>query len=135
MTPEVMAALYARAFPDGRAWSVDEIVGLCQAPGFAATADTGFALGRVVADEAELVTIAVDPGARRQGTGRALLAAFEADAKARGAARAFLEVAADNTAALALYRDAGWIETGRRKAYYARKTGPVDAVTMAKRLR
>ncbi len=135
MTPEVMAALYARAFPDGRAWSVDEIVGLCQAPGFAATADTGFALGRVVADEAELVTIAVDPGARRPGSGHALLAAFEADAKARGAGRAFLEVGADNAPARALYRAAGWTETGRRKGYYTRDTGSVDAVTMAKTLR
>jgi ribosomal-protein-alanine N-acetyltransferase len=129
-----MAALYARAFPNGRAWSAAEIAEFCDAPGFAVSTETGFALGRAVAGEAELVTIAVDPDARRQGAGRSLLAAFEAGARARGTARAFLEVADDNAAALALYAAAGWTETGRRSGYYARGAGRVDAVTMAKRL-
>ena len=62
MTPEAMAALYARAFPDGRAWSAEEIAALTAPPGFAVTAPAGFALGRAVAGEAELVTIAVDHG-------------------------------------------------------------------------
>lgn len=135
MTPEAMAALYAAAFPTGRAWTADEMAGLIAAAGgFAVSADRGFALGRAIAGEAELITIAVSPMARRQGTGRALLAAFEAQAQARGAATAFLEVAADNTPALALYRAAGWAETGRRAGYYARATGAVDAITMAKGL-
>lgn len=129
-----MAALYARAFPHARAWSAGEIASLCQPPGFAVARQSGFALGRVIADEAELITIAVEPTARRQGTGRALLAAFEAEARALGAVTTFLEVAADNTAALALYRRAGWDETGRRKGYYATAAGWIDAVTMAKPL-
>ena len=134
MTPDDLAALYARAFPAGRAWTADEIAWLATAPGFLLTAATGFALGRAAADEAELVTIAVDPDARRRGTGRGLLAAFERAAQARGAETAYLEVAADNAAALGLYRAAGWRETGRRRGYYARTGGAVDAVTMAKRL-
>ncbi|HCQ65593.1 MAG TPA: 30S ribosomal protein S18 alanine N-acetyltransferase [Rhodobacteraceae bacterium] len=132
MTPAAMAALYARAFRDGRPWSADEIAQLMAAPGFAVTTQAGFALGRAVAGEAELVTVAVDPGARRQGQGRALLAAFDAQARALGAETAFLEVAADNTAAQGLYRATGWVVTGRRKAYYRRATGAVDAVMMTK---
>lgn len=130
-----MAALYASAFPEGRGWSAAEIEDLIGAPGgFAVTRDTGFAIGRAVADEAELLTIAVAPEVRRGGIGRALLAAFEAEARRRGAATAFLEVAADNTAALALYFAAGWGENGRRRGYYRRAHGTVDAVLMSKRL-
>lgn len=134
MTPEAMAALYARAFPEGRAWTPDEIAGLCAAPGFSVTVEAGFALGRAVAGEAELVTLAVAREVRRQGQGRALLAAFEAEARARDAGVCFLEVAADNTAALGLYRAAGWSKAGRRRGYYARPSGPVDALTMVKSL-
>ncbi len=134
LTPQDMAALYARAFPASRPWSAAEIAALTAPPGFATCAETGFALGRSVAGEAELITIAVDPAARRKGTGRALLDAFHALARARGAATAFLEVAEDNAPARALYRAAGWRETGRRRGYYQRPTGPVDAITMARPL-
>ena len=135
MTPETMAALYARAFPADRGWTADEIAALAHAPGgFALSRPGGFALGRAVAGEAELLTIAVEPGARRQGTGRALLAAFEAMAGSLGAGRGFLEVAADNTAARALYGGAGWAETGRRRGYYARPAGAVDALILTKAL-
>jgi ribosomal-protein-alanine N-acetyltransferase len=133
--PEAMAALYARAFPETRGWSAAEIEGLIGAPGgFAVTRDTGFAIGRAVAGEAELLTIAVAPEVLGRGIGRALLAAFEAEARRRDAATAFLEVAADNPAALALYRAAGWVESGRRRGYYRRARGTVDAVLMSKRL-
>lgn len=135
MTPETMAALHARAFPGARGWSADEIAGLIAAPGgFVVSEATGFALGRAIAGEAELLTVAVAPEARRRGTGRALIARFEIDARARGAETAFLEVAADNLAALELYLSAGWAESGRRQGYYARPNGAVDALTMAKPL-
>jgi [ribosomal protein S18]-alanine N-acetyltransferase len=135
MNPEDLAALYARAFPSGRGWSAGEIAALIAAPGgFAVTAQEGFALGRAVAGEAELITIAVTPDRRRAGAGRALLARFEAEAIQRGAVAAFLEVADDNAAARALYRAAGWRVTGRRKGYYRREGGAVDALTLAKAL-
>ncbi len=132
MSPAAMAALYARAFPQSRPWSADEIARLMAAPGFAVTSAAGFALGRAVAGEAELVTVAVEPAARRQGQGRALLAAFDARARTLGAETAFLEVAEDNTAAQGLYRATGWVETGRRKGYYRRAASAVDAVMMTK---
>lgn len=94
----------------------------------------GFALGRVAADEAELLTIAVDPGHRRQGIGSTCCAAFEAEAKSRGAERAFLEVAATNEPALRLYLASGWISHGCRDAYYRTPTGRADAILMSKSL-
>ena len=94
----------------------------------------GFALGRIILDEAELLTLAVDPSHQRQGLGQALLAGFEAEANARGARTAFLEVAATNTAARALYERAGWVETGRRTAYYAATPARIDAILMTRAL-
>jgi [ribosomal protein S18]-alanine N-acetyltransferase len=135
MTPQDMAALHASAFADSRAWDADEIATLIAGPGgFVVSRPGGFVVGRSIAGEAELITIAVSPAARRKGTGRDLLAAFEAEAAARGAETAFLEVAADNLAALGLYRSAGWQETGRRPGYYTRPGQSADAVTMAKPL-
>lgn len=105
------------------------LICLCRAP-------QGFALSRVIADEAELLTIATDPHHRRQGVGANLLAAVEADIAARGAVRQFLEVAVDNIAAQALYIRAGYRQTGRRAGYYARPgSDPVDALLMEKTLR
>jgi ribosomal-protein-alanine N-acetyltransferase len=135
MTPEHLAALFASAFVESRAWDANEIADLIAGPGgFLVTRPSGFAIGRAVAGEAELVTVVVSPTSQRNGTGRALLAAFEDEARIRGATAAFLEVAADNIAALGLYRGAGWQETGRRAGYYTRTTGNVDALTMSKSL-
>ena len=131
-----MAGIYAAAFPDGRAWSALELAGLVGGPGgFAVYTDAGFAVGRVIAGEAELVPLAVAPEARRRGEGRALLAAFDRAVQDRDGETAFLEVAADNTAAIALYLAAGWAENGRRRGYYPRPDGaPVDAILMTKQL-
>lgn len=95
----------------------------------------GFAMGRVILDEVELLTIAVDPQARRQGAGKRLLEAFQSAAMRRGATLAFLEVAAGNNPAQNLYLSAGWQVSGRRKAYYRLENGEMqDAVLMGKRL-
>lgn len=66
----------------------------------------------------ELDTIAVDPGARRRGVGRALLEAAMSWAAARGARKMGLEVRASNIAAQMLYRSLGFAEEGRRAGYY-----------------
>ena len=136
MTPAAMAALHARCFTTPRPWTAAEFAALlAEPPVFATLAETGFALGRVVADEAELLTIAVAPEARRQGEGRALLDGFLRTARARGAETAFLEVAADNAAALALYSRSGFAEAGRRRGYYhSPGNPPVDALVMVKSL-
>ena len=105
---------------------------LGQAGVFAIEAPEGFILIRSVADEAEILTLAVDPAARRQGVGARLVREGAAEAAARGATRLFLEVADDNAAALALYAGAGFIEAGRRPGYYARPDGSrQDALILA----
>jgi len=136
MTSDQMAALHAQSFTTPRAWSAVEFDALLDSPGafFEAVAE-GFLLGRVIAGEAELLTLAVAPEARRAGQGRRLLAAFEAVARDRGADSAFLEVAADNAAAIALYAGAGWQARGTRRSYYQRPDGSrVDALVMGKPL-
>jgi len=90
----------------------------------------GWAGVLVVADAAEIMTVGVVPGARRAGTGRRMLDALLAEAIRRGATEVFLEVRADNEAALELYRTAGFDEIGIRRGYYA--GGTVDAITMRK---
>ncbi len=137
MTPEAMAAIYAAAFPHSRAWSSAEISDmLASRLTFAIEGDVGFALGRVIADEAELLTIAVDPAHQGKGLGHILLTQFEAESKLRGAGWVHLEVAQDNTAALALYTRAGYEICGERPSYYSRPNGEqITASLMKKALR
>jgi len=131
-----MAALHAAAFTTPRPWTASEIARLLDSPlCFALTAPDGFLIGRAVADEAELLTLAIAASARRRGTGTALVSQFLAAARARGGYRAFLEVAADNSAALALYARAGFLPGGRRPGYYNPADGrPVDALILTRRL-
>lgn len=134
MTPDALAALHASSFTTPRPWSAAEFADLLRASGVFLLCDTtGFLLGRVIADEAELLTVAVDPAARRQGTGARLVAAFATEARARGAVTGFLEVAASNAAAQALYRRAGWVEAGRRKRYYHAPDGSAEDALVLRR--
>ncbi len=126
-----MARLHAAAFTVPRPWGAAEFARLLAAPGtLLATESDGFALARVIADEAEILTIAVAPARRRRGVATRLLAGLLAEAAARGAMAMFLEVAADNAAARALYDRAGFCEAGRRAGYY----GASDAVILRKPL-
>ncbi|APX90232.1 hypothetical protein BV394_11255 [Brevirhabdus pacifica] len=148
--PALLADLHARCFTTPRPWSAEEIAGLLGTPGVFLKGDaTGFVMGRVILDESELLTLAVDPDLRGQGRGRALLRGFVEASSARGATRAFLEVAADNIVALSLYEGDGWQRTGLRRGYYrphatgtpppgapgtAARGAPIDAVVMARAL-
>jgi [ribosomal protein S18]-alanine N-acetyltransferase len=84
----------------------------------AMTAPLGFILYRMGGDECEILTLATLPDARRRGVATALLRAALAASSARGVAAAYLEVAADNGAAQALYRREGFTAVGQRPAYY-----------------
>ena len=79
----------------------------------------GMLLARVAAEDAEVLTLAVEPCSRRRGVARTLLRAAITEARARGAAALFLEVATTNLAARSLYRQAGMGEVGQRRRYYA----------------
>lgn len=135
---DLMARLHGLAFdrPFEQAWSAEAFAGLldkaqAQAYGHA----DGFILLQPLtkagdAEAWEIITLAVAPAARRNGLATALLThAFDIAA----AAPIWLEVAADNAAACALYRQSGFVETGRRKGYYKRAGQKrVDALLMQK---
>jgi len=134
MTPGEMAAIHALSFSTPRPWSEAELTALLGAPtAILCTVSRGFLLGRLAGPEAEILTLAVHPEARRQGRARALLTDFERKAQHRGASDAFLEVATSNHAAIALYRAAGYHETGIRHDYYQSPTGEKDSALVMTR--
>lgn len=94
----------------------------------------GFILLRAVLDQAEVLTLAVHPAARKTGIARALLSRAEHHLDQSGVTSLFLEVAEDNAAALALYKSMGYDPIGRRPNYYRRAGGRVAALNLAKRL-
>ncbi|TRD21543.1 GNAT family N-acetyltransferase [Palleronia caenipelagi] len=140
MTPEALsnaelAAIHARAMRVPKPWSEAEIASLRAAPGILClTAGRSFAMGRVVLDEAELLTIAVDPDHQGKGIGRELLDAYHRRAHANGATVSFLEVAETNVPARALYYAAEYIQCGLRKGYYTDVQPPVDALVLRRPL-
>lgn len=91
---------------------------------------SGFIFLQWAADEAEILTLAVAPSARRQGLASQLVVRAADCLVAQGVKQWHLEVAADNAPALALYRRLAFSETGKRKAYYA----DTDAVLMRRDL-
>lgn len=91
----------------------------------------GFAISRIAGPEAELLTIAVHPTARRQGIGKALVLELHSAVKSAGAEEVFLEVSQENHAAQALYETVGYLVQATRKGYYAGPNGQkTDALVM-----
>ena len=115
-----MAAIHRAAFSTREAWSRDVIALQMELPGvFGLIAEQGgMILARVTVDEAEILTLAVSPLARRAGLGRALLRDAMDRAWLMGAAAMFLEVAVTNAPARALYAGQGFSESGLRRGYY-----------------
>ncbi|MEJ6399040.1 GNAT family N-acetyltransferase [Yoonia sp. 208BN28-4] len=136
MTPQELAATHHAAFGENDAWSASAFRSLIAQNGMILCGDVrSFVLGRVTVDEAEIITVATDPAYQRQGLGAATLTAFETSAKAQGATRVFLEVAADNDPAIALYNKQKYTPVGLRQNYYARTNGPnADAHVLEKKL-
>jgi len=126
----LLSELHAASFP--AAWTAESFGSLLKQPGtFAciAEANAGFILVRVASDEAEILTLAVGPAARRRGIGTALVATAAEEARRLGARRMYLEVGCTNFAARTLYKGLGFVEIGKRPAYYAPAGGiPEDAL-------
>lgn len=78
----------------------------------------GFIAARVAADTAEILNVAVRADYTHRAVGRALLNEMLADLKRRGAREVSLEVAQDNAAACALYKQAGFAAVNVRKDFY-----------------
>lgn len=122
----------------GEAWTAPQCAGLLPMPGvwLSLARDgrgvIGFGLARLVADEAELLLLAVSRDAQGRGVGKMLLERFEALAKMRGATRLHLEVREGNHA-VKLYEQSGFTLVGRRRNYYTGDDGYCyDALTLAK---
>jgi ribosomal-protein-alanine N-acetyltransferase len=116
-----LAAIHAACFAGPDAWSADALAALLASPGVSGLVHSGggFILLRAALDEADIVTMAVDPSVRRQGIASTLLAAALAHACACGITSVFLEVAEQNQAAIGLYRSHGFTQAGLRPRYYA----------------
>lgn len=124
----------------GEAWTASQCLGMLALPGVWLTTawrggqHAGFAMARVMADEAELLLLAIHPKMRRRRIGTALLRSVAVDARERGASTLFLEVRASNEA-VELYRAEGFEKIGERRDYYRGKDGTLyDAHTFSRKL-
>lgn len=124
----LLSEIHGRSFT--RTWSEDEIAALAASDGvtvlvvrranpLGTRTPVGFAIVRSAADEAEVLTIAVEPGQRGRGYGRALIEEAMRRLYADRIEALFLEVEEANAPAVGLYRSLGFREVGRREAYYA----------------
>jgi ribosomal-protein-alanine N-acetyltransferase len=123
----------------GEAWTRSQLAGILPMAGVSlmlaretgSERTVGFSLFRSVADEAELLLLAVNPARHRRGVGRRLLEDFLERARNDGIARVHLEVR-DGNPAVGMYRDAGFSPVGRRRNYYHAPDGKrFDAITLA----
>jgi ribosomal-protein-alanine N-acetyltransferase len=136
---EQCALLHAASF--AHSWSAQEFETLLSATAVSGEAAVdpasddlrGFVLTRVAADEAEILTIAVDGALRRRGVGRALLADHMSRLPRLGARTLFLEVERENAAAIALYASFGFCEVGRRRGYYRKSDGTAATALVLRR--
>lgn len=131
----VMSSAFDERF--GEAWTRSQCAGILPMPGvnlmLARNGDgqaAGFTLFRTIADESELLLLAVAPEFRRQGIGSALLDHFLREARSACVSKVHLEVREGNPAVI-MYRDAGFTCVGRRRKYYrGRYGGEYDALTL-----
>jgi [ribosomal protein S18]-alanine N-acetyltransferase len=135
---QVMDAAFGRRF--GEAWTRSQCAGILPMTGVSlvvardpgAREAVGFSLSRTVADESELLLLAVQPARHRQGIGGLLLDDFMDRARDQGLSRVHLEVR-DGNPAVEMYRAAGFRPVGRRRNYYhAPDGGRFDALTFVR---
>jgi ribosomal-protein-alanine N-acetyltransferase len=124
--------------PEAANWSIESYIRFASEGGsLALVIETrceirGFLIGRVAADQAELLNLAIATKQRRKGAGTALLAKALEEWRSQGAKSVYLEVRESNTGAIAFYERHGFAKTGLRKGYYRHPDEP--AVTMERKL-
>jgi ribosomal-protein-alanine N-acetyltransferase len=136
---KIMNSAFGRTY--GEAWTRSQLAGILPMAGVTLMVardvgggTVGFSLSRTVADESELLLLAVPPARHRGGIGRTLLDHFVDQARDDGASRVHLEVR-DGNPAVTMYQGAGFSPVGRRRNYYHGLEGRrFDAVTLAKPL-
>ena len=124
-----IAELHKLCFPH-RPWGADEFRDLKQSGCEIVASDNGFIVWHTVLDTAEIITIGVHPDARGAGIAIAMLEIMEHEVKKLGVGKILLDVSAENTPAINLYRKCGFVQNGRRPKYY----DGVDAILMEKEI-
>jgi ribosomal-protein-alanine N-acetyltransferase len=126
-----------------KAWDAEGVRRLLEHPASVALVTTverpwrviGFILAQLTADEAEILSLGVAATSQRAGIGRRLVQGLIDTAQRKGVQRIFLDVAAGNVAAIALYQTMGFAHMGRRKEYYSHAGGErEDALLMVRDL-
>lgn len=125
MNDDELAALYALAFPnDANPWRRAHIHALRHdKTGHIFTTANAALLGRIMGEEAEILSVFVHPNWRRNQEAQKLCQVFFNACNQEGVREIFLEVSKENKAALALYAKLGFRHVGLRKNYYKRKDG------------
>jgi ribosomal-protein-alanine N-acetyltransferase len=114
--------------PEATQWSADDFLLASRRNFFVRVAEEersvcGLVAFRMMADEAEILNLAVDSRVRRRGMGSRLIEDTIATLKAAGIKKIFLEVRESNEAARSFYARMGFTEAGRRRDYYR---GPAE---------
>lgn len=139
----VLADMHAAIFkaPWDQPWSAQSFAEILAMPGahgwlmIQGEAPIGFMLVRFALDEGEILLTGIMPEARRRGHAAQLMTILLDAARTAGIAKLFLEHAAGNEAAEALYGRFGFSQIGRRRAYYERRGGGrEDAITLCRDL-
>ena len=124
---EKLSDLHKKCFPN-KPWSADDFRDLKQSGCEIIMSENGFIVYRIVVDEAEIITIGVNPEKRRLGIASAMIGIIEQTTKNQGVKKIFLEVASDNIPGQRLYENCGFKTIGLRPKYY----DGVDAILMSK---
>ena len=124
-----LSNLHKKCFPN-KPWSADDFRDLKKSGCEIIMSQNGFIVYRTVADEAEIITIGVNPEMRRQGIAITMITIIEKTIKNQGIKKIFLEVASTNEPAKKLYEKSGYKTIGIRPKYY----DGVDAILMSKDL-
>ncbi len=122
-----LAHLHQKCFPN-RPWSAEDFRDLKNSGCEIIMSENGFIVYRIAVDEAEIITIGVNPEMRRNGIASAMIGIIEKNLKNQGVKKIFLEVALNNEPAKKLYESMGFKVVGSRPKYY----DGVDAILMAK---
>jgi ribosomal-protein-alanine N-acetyltransferase len=124
-----IANLHAKCFPE-HPWSSDDFRDLKKSGCEIIMSENGFIVYRSVVDEAEIITIGVNPEMQRKGIATAMIGIIENILKNQGVKKIFLEVSSTNIAGQKLYKSTGFKNVGLRPKYY----NGVDAILMEKQL-
>lgn len=131
----LLAELHKACFDEP--WDIQAMTDLLSMPGTSAfvigpapDVPAGFVIANCASDQADILAIGILPDHRRGRLGSGLLNHLSDKMRSLGVGTIFLEVAADNMAAIGLYRACGYIEIGRRENYYAANRSNRTAVQM-----